>query len=174
MGSNSKDNSASTLSSEEIRYDGTPCKNREESVKALESLLSLQSSNNKNNRLDDVYGSGPLLVSDIPKSCTCSDDGVVMGIDEAGRGPVLGPMTYAAAFWHKDHTDEDDEFNDSKVLKATTRLKLFQRIKESTQIGFVLRILPASELSRNMLRNPQPYNLNAMSVSFFFSLFQCT
>lgn len=170
MGSDSKDNSVVASSCKEMSYSGKPCKNREETVKALESLLL--SNDDYDHRQDDVYGSGPLLVSDVPKGCLDGKDGVVMGIDEAGRGPVLGPMTYAAAFWHKDHSEEDDEFNDSKVLNAMTRSKLFQRIKESSHIGFVLRVLPATELSRNMLRNPQPYNLNAMSHDAAFEMIQ--
>ena len=86
-----------------------------------------------------------------------------MGIDEAGRGPVLGPMTYAAAFWNPDSGDSIPAgFNDSKQLSPEKRASLFSEIRSSDSIGFVLRVIHASEISRNMLRKV-PYNLNAMS-----------
>ncbi len=53
-------------------------------------------------------------------------------------------------------------FNDSKQLSAEKRAALFKDIQSSESIGFVLRVLHASEISRNMLRKA-PYNLNAMS-----------
>ncbi|KAL7539290.1 hypothetical protein ACHAWF_006367 [Thalassiosira exigua] len=112
----------------------------------------------------DVHGSGPLLLSDIPICIKENKErGVVLGIDEAGRGPVLGPMTYAAAFWSPDSAgDIPSGFNDSKQLSPEKRASLFEKIKSSESIGFVLRVLHASEISRNMLRKV-PYNLNAMS-----------
>ncbi len=120
----------------------------------------------------NTFGSGPLLLSDIPVAITKNINdgggggGVIMGIDEAGRGPVLGPMTYAAAFWDANCTAEDGSipsgFNDSKQLTPEKRASLFNEIRSSATIGFVLRILHASEISRSMLRKV-PYNLNAMS-----------
>jgi len=113
----------------------------------------------------DVFGSGPLLLSDIPDAIKENKEGrgVILGIDEAGRGPVLGPMTYAAAFWSPDSSDSiPSGFNDSKQLSPEKRASLFEEIQSSKSIGFVLRVLHASEISRNMLRGA-PYNLNAMS-----------
>ena len=69
--------------------------------------------------------------------------------------------SYAAAFWNPDST-VNSAFNDSKQLSAEKRAALFKDIQSSETIGFVLRVLHASEISRNMLRKT-PYNLNAMS-----------
>ena len=69
--------------------------------------------------------------------------------------------SYTAAYWLPDSTVPQD-FNDSKQLSPEKRAILFKKIRESDCIGFVLRVLHASEISRNMLRRI-PYNLNAMS-----------
>ena len=56
----------------------------------------------------------------------------MLGIDEAGRGPVLGPMAYGAAYW----SCADDKyvsgmgFDDSKVLSSAHRDELFNRIDQ--------------------------------------------
>ncbi|CAM9225359.1 unnamed protein product [Phaeothamnion confervicola] len=89
---------------------------------------------------------------------------VVMGIDEAGRGPVLGPMVYGCAYWSEEHDAELSKagFDDSKALKEEQRDKLFQRIREHPQIGFAVRLISARELSQKMLRRV-PYSLNGIS-----------
>jgi len=139
-----------------------PHVSREETISAL-SALSYRSSSGS------VYGRGPLIVSDLPRSCAPRTrpprSRISMGIDEAGRGPVLGPMVYAAAYW----SSSDDAavssrgvYADSKVLKEEQREELFAALSETAEAGFAVRVLHASEISRNMLR-PVPYNLNAMS-----------
>jgi ribonuclease H2 subunit A len=113
----------------------------------------------------NVFGNGPLLLSDIPESCTSPspNDEIVLGIDEAGRGSVLGPMVYGAAYWSSNvERNIPKDFNDSKQLKEEDRERLFRAILKNADIGFVVRSLLPSEISRNMLRQ-HPYNLNEMS-----------
>ena len=146
-----------------------PCKNRDETVQILSAVCSGHRPSPKN-----VTGPGPLLVSDIPQTAkNQTSGGVILGIDEAGRGPVLGPMTYAAAYWHPTDSEHIPKgFTDSKQLSATTRTVLFSQIQSTSQIGFVLRVLHASEISRNMLRK-ESYNLNAMSHDSAIQMIWC-
>lgn len=71
------------------------------------------------------------------------------------------PHVFAAAYWLPD-SEVPKDFNDSKQLTPEKRAALFKQIRSSETIGYVLRVLHASEISRNMLRRV-PYNLNAMS-----------
>lgn len=148
----------------------TPQPNRTATKAALDALITETFRPSPCN----VFGPGPLLLSDIPPSAKPSNNndgssssnnrGVIMGIDEAGRGPALGPMTYGAAYWHPTNTTSPipADFNDSKQLSADKRQDLFTQIQSHPDIGFVLRVIHASEISRNMTRST-PYNLNAMS-----------
>jgi ribonuclease H2 subunit A len=122
--------------------------------------------------MSNVFGNGTLLVSDIPKS-SASGKGIVLGIDEAGRGCVLGPMVYGLAYWSADEEELTQPipkgFNDSKQLSDDTRRSLFRQLVDHPDIGFIMRSFLPSEISRNMLRS-EPYNLNQMSHDAAFCM----
>jgi len=92
-------------------------------------------------------------------------DEVMMGIDEAGRGPTLGPMVYGSAFCRV----EDEArlkamgFADSKTLNEARRESLWAELQAVGFIGWRIRVLHAQEISAGMLRRFKSYNLNAMS-----------
>jgi len=88
-----------------------------------------------------------------------------LGIDEAGRGPVNGPMVYSAAFCViNKHQDVRDKIgaNDSKQLKEIDRERMLKSIDKSQWVGYTGVILPPAYISRCMLRRIK-YNLNSMS-----------
>eukprot|EP00095_Tigriopus_kingsejongensis_P006282 snap_masked-scaffold1533_size36968-processed-gene-0.6 protein:Tk06282 transcript:snap_masked-scaffold1533_size36968-processed-gene-0.6-mRNA-1 annotation:"hypothetical protein CAPTEDRAFT_183401" len=89
----------------------------------------------------------------------------VLGIDEAGRGPVLGPMVYGIAFCPETCHDELKALgvDDSKVLTEEKRDKLADVIRGRDDIlGWATHSLSALYLSRSMNRRAK-YNLNAIS-----------
>ena len=94
----------------------------------------------------------------------CRDVEVVIGIDEAGRGPVLGSLVYVAAFWPASEHEEISQlgFDDSKQLKEERRNELFHRIRSHGSIGWVIEEVSARDISKNMLKT-QPVSLNAIS-----------
>ena len=58
---------------------------------------------------------------------------MLCGIDEAGRGPLAGPMTVAGVIFKK----EINGLNDSKVLSEKKREALFEPIKENSHYHIV-------------------------------------
>lgn len=58
----------------------------------------------------------------------------VCGVDEAGRGPLAGPVV-AAAVHFTSATQAPKGLNDSKQLKASTRDALFAQLQNCAQIG---------------------------------------
>ena len=93
-------------------------------------------------------------------------DDIILGIDEAGRGPVMGPMVYACAYW-KEEYDKDIrkkfKFNDSKALRAEEREKMFENIKSHPNIiRYELIILPPDYISKEMLKR-EKVSLNQIS-----------
>lgn len=50
---------------------------------------------------------------------------LIAGIDEAGRGPLAGPVVAAAVILNTDNLDVLDEVNDSKKISENKRNKLF-------------------------------------------------
>ena len=59
---------------------------------------------------------------------------VIAGVDEAGRGPLAGPVV-AAAVIIEDYFDELDGINDSKKLTEKKREKLYDIIREKCKVG---------------------------------------
>lgn len=59
---------------------------------------------------------------------------IIIGVDEAGRGPLAGPVVAAAVIIDK-YLDEFALINDSKKLSEKKREKLFDTILENCKVG---------------------------------------
>lgn len=112
------------------------------------------------------------LNSQIPDICRTED--CCLGIDEAGRGPVLGPMVYGICFCPISKKDElkDLKVADSKTLTEAEREALFEKLDEAkSYIGWALQVLSPNTISTSMLQRTK-YNLNALSHDTAIGLVQ--
>ncbi|OKL59171.1 Ribonuclease H2 subunit A [Talaromyces atroroseus] len=98
----------------------------------------------------------------------------VLGVDEAGRGPVLGPMVYSAFYLPK-HLEQSlltdtHNFDDSKALTPSVRATLMHSLcTPSTALhdscGWAVKVLSARDISAGMMRPGMGvYNLNAQAM----------
>ncbi|KAL8807046.1 MAG: hypothetical protein Q9200_004820 [Gallowayella weberi] len=97
----------------------------------------------------------------------------VVGVDEAGRGPVLGPMVYGLLYLplsqHRVLLADTHRFDDSKVLKPQVRSDLMQAIcTPGTDLyqncGWATRVMSARDIASGMLKPAGVYNLNAQAM----------
>lgn len=88
------------------------------------------------------------------------DTPLEMGIDETGRGAVLGPMVYCGAVAKLGY-EWPAAVNDSKQLSKEKRENILDMLKD-LPVGFILRSLSAQEISSVMLARGSG-NLNSMS-----------
>ncbi|ETS78869.1 Ribonuclease H2 subunit A [Pestalotiopsis fici W106-1] len=103
-----------------------------------------------------------------------------LGVDEAGRGPVLGPMVYGVFYLPLPLSDPllktTHHFDDSKVLTPAVRSDLMQTLCTSgsdlhTSCGWATSSLSARDIGAGMLRpGAAMYNLNAQAMDATISL----
>ncbi|KAK3298049.1 ribonuclease H-like domain-containing protein [Chaetomium fimeti] len=97
-----------------------------------------------------------------------------LGVDEAGRGPVLGPMVYGVFYLPIPLSDPllrtTHHFDDSKVLTPAVRASLMQTLCTPTSdlyesCGWAVDALSARDIGAGMLRSGlAAYNLNAQAM----------
>jgi ribonuclease HII len=77
----------------------------------------------------------------------------IAGVDEAGRGPLAGPVVAAAVIfpsqWSKSGFDERlRDLNDSKQLTAQQREDFFSILTANSEIRFAIAIVDATTIDR--------------------------
>ncbi|KAI6194608.1 Ribonuclease [Aphelenchoides besseyi] len=97
-----------------------------------------------------------------------------LGIDEAGRGPILGPMVYACAVCPLVKLEELRRFgvNDSKVLKEAKRDEALKKMIKTGEevVAFAYQELSARFISSWMLSIQNQRTLNDISHQSAISL----
>lgn len=96
----------------------------------------------------------------------CKDYPCVIGIDEAGRGPVLGPMVYGIACCPCKDQEllKSLECADSKSLTEEKRDNIFTKLCENSQtIGWAVEVISPNKICNNMLSRTK-HSLNAVSM----------
>lgn len=70
---------------------------------------------------------------------------VIVGVDEAGRGPLAGPVVAAACVFSRAYKNK--EINDSKQLSEKKREELFEVIKKDA-LAYGIGIVSAEEIDK--------------------------
>lgn len=98
----------------------------------------------------------------------------VLGVDEAGRGPVIGPMVYGVFYLPKNLQEQllstKYHFDDSKVLTPAVRANLMEKLCDpETDLwqacGWAMKSLSARDIGAGIMKHGGSYNLNAQAMN---------
>jgi ribonuclease HII len=89
---------------------------------------------------------------------------MICGVDEAGRGPVIGPLVVAAVMVDDDAILRDLRVKDSKQLSPSRREELALEIRRLARVE--VEVVEAAQLDKMMAVD----NLNEIEVKLFASL----
>lgn len=86
---------------------------------------------------------------------------LILGIDDAGRGPIIGPMILAGVLIDKNQEAKLKRLNirDSKTVSHPERIKLSKEIKENSYAHYITKSYP-NEIDQAV----QTYNLNTLEA----------
>lgn len=104
------------------------------------------------------------FISGVPECC--KEEPCMLGIDEAGRGPVLGPMVYGIAFCPLESVQVLKDLNcaDSKQLTEANRDEIFNNLSgKDNDVGWAIDVISPSFISSNMMKRTK-YSLNEVSM----------
>lgn len=128
----------------------------------MDSLIALlkylESKNNSENFINS---------SNVPSICNLEP--CMLGIDEAGRGPVLGPMVYGVAYCPLAQKEVLNNLGcaDSKALTEEKRDEIFTKMLTDTEsldnVGWTAEIISPNYISNSMYRRAK-HSLNEVSM----------
>ncbi|KAK6639625.1 hypothetical protein RUM43_007898 [Polyplax serrata] len=110
------------------------------------------------------------LKSDVPKKCI--SEPCVLGVDEAGRGPVLGPMVYSVFYCPANEVEILKEIGctDSKALTEKKRENIFELINShNDKVGWIVDAISPNLISNRMLKRAK-FSLNEIAQQSTISL----
>ena len=76
---------------------------------------------------------------------------MICGVDEAGKGPVMGPMVVAAVSVKNAKLIENLGFKDSKLLSSQRRLELFNLIKQN--YSYEIEVINVEKIDEYRMKN---------------------
>lgn len=77
---------------------------------------------------------------------------LVCGVDEAGRGPLAGPVVAAAVILKKNAIETIPDVNDSKKFSEKKRQEIYERVIDSAK-DFAIGIVDSKEIDRINILN---------------------